>query len=386
MSIVLNPEQTMLRDLVSRYFTKNYDFDTRRAMVLGGGQWRPEIWKELAELGLLGAAVPEALGGLGGGAVEHMIVMEQVGAHLALEPYIETTVIGSKLLDFLQKDVAALIGSGIIAGEVRLAFAQSEPRGRYNLSVVETKAAHVSNHYLINGFKSVVVSAAHATHLIVAARTGGGARDSDGISLFLVDSAATGISRRDFLLIDGHSASDVSFENVRVEASARIGAEGSALPILEELYDAAITASCAEAVGVLQRLLDDTVAYSKERKQFGQSIGSLQVLKHRMVDMFIEVQEAISMTHLATIAQEWPAAERSLAVAAAKVRVGNACRFVSQNAVQLHGGIGTAEELAVSHYFKRATILENLFGSVDHHLMRFASMSSTKRKMPMELS
>jgi alkylation response protein AidB-like acyl-CoA dehydrogenase len=372
MSIVLTEEQTMLRDMVSRFFAENYDFDTRRKIVNGGGAWRPEIWQAIAELGLLGAGLPEELGGLGGGAVEHMLIMEQIGAALALEPYLATAVIGGSILKHVPIDRAGELATGIVAGNFRLALAQAEPQARYNLAAVETRAESAGRGYVLNGFKSVIAGAAHATHFVVSARTGGASRDREGICLFLVPADATGIGRRDYALVDGHGASDVTFTGVEVPATALIGEPGKGLALIEEATDAAIAAICAEAIGVMRRLLADTVTYAKERKQFGRTLGEFQVLQHRMVDMLIEVEEATSMTHLATLAQAWPADERAQAVSAAKVRVGKACRFVGQNAVQLHGAIGTTDELALSHYFGRAAILENMFGSVDHHLARFA--------------
>lgn len=378
MTVVLTDENSMLRDMITRYLSENYDLETRRKAVATGARWRPEVWGELAELGLLGAGLPEPLGGFGGGAVAHMVVMEQVGANLALEPYLETAVIGGGFLCHADAVLAATLSEGVIGGEVRFAFAQAEPRSRYNLAAIETRARRQGDGFVLNGYKAVVTGARHATHLIVTARTAGDVRDREGVSIFVLPLETPGVVRRDFALVDGHAASDISFEGAFVPASALIGPVGQGLPIVEEVVDQAIAATCSEAVGVLRRMLDDTVAYTKQRKQFGAALSEFQTLRHRMVDMFIKVEEAVSMTEMATFALSWNPADRGRAISAAKVCIGRACQFVGQNAVQLHGAIGTTEELAVSHYFKRAVLIENLFGSVDHHIARFAELSAAE--------
>ena len=378
MDFSFTDEQSMLRDTVASYLADHYDFDARRAAVQSEPGWRPQVWKAFAdELGILGAAFPENLGGLGGGATENMIIMEEFGKALVVEPYIGTVVIGGGFLKHAGHPGAEdLIGS-IIAGDATMAFAYAEPQGRYNLADLKTTAAKSGGGFTLNGQKAVVIGAPWATHLIVTARTAGGQRDRQGVSVFLVDAGASGITRRDYPTVDGFRASEVTFENVQVPAEALIGVLDQGLPLVERVMDEAIAATCAEACGVFRKLQDGTVEYTKQRKQFGQPISQFQVLQHRMVDMFIQLEQSISLTYLATIrlAED---AERAKAVAAAKVQIGKAARFIGQNAIQLHGGMGMTDELAIGHYFKRATMIENAFGSTDHHLARFEALSLGK--------
>ena len=231
---------------------------------------------------------------------------------------------------------------------------------------------------MLNGHKAVVVGAPWASHLIVTARTGGGQRDEGGVSVFVVPKTAKGVVTRDYPTVDGLRASEVFLENVAVGADALIGAEGAGLPLVNKVLDEATAAVCAEAVGVLRRLHEGTLDYTKQRKQFGQPIANFQVLQHRMVDMFIQLEQSVSMTYMATIKLDEADDERAKAISAAKVQVGRACKFVGQNAIQLHGGMGMTDEMAIGHYFKRATIIEGLFGSVDHHLRRYETLSIDK--------
>lgn len=377
MDFSFTEEQSMLRDTLASYLQDNYDFETRRKAVASEAGWRPAVWKAFAEeLGILGASFSEELGGLGGGATENMIVMEELGKALVVEPYLETVVIGG---GFLKRSGHAqaneLIGK-IINGELITAFANYEPQGRYALNDIQTSAKKDGEGYVLNGHKAVVAAAPWATHLFVTARTSGGRRDADGISLFLVDKNTAGITTRDYPTVDGRRASEIYFENVSVPASALIGEEGKALPLVELVLDEAIAALAGEACGVLRKLHEGTLEYTKQRKQFGQPIASFQVLQHRMVDMFIQLEQAVSMTYMANIkVAEDDAAERAKAVSAAKVQIGKACRFVGQNAIQLHGGMGMTDELAIGHYFKRGTIIEGQYGSTDHHLARYELLS-----------
>jgi pimeloyl-CoA dehydrogenase small subunit len=368
-------EQQMLRDTVASYLADHYDFDKRRAVVTKEPGWRPEVWKAFAEeLGILGAPFPEDLGGLGGGAVENMIVMEEFGKALVVEPYLQTVVIAGGFLKHSGHPRAAELIGQIIAGEAIFAFAQAEPQSRYNLADVATTAKKDDGGWVLNGHKAVVVGAPFANHLIVTARTGGGQRDAEGISVFLVAKAAAGVTTRDYPTVDGNRASEVVLENVKVGADALIGPEGHGLPLVEKVVEEAVAATCAEACGVLRRLQEGTVEYTRQRKQFGVPISSFQVLQHRMVDMFIGLEQSISMTYMATIKLDHEA-ERAQAVAAAKVQIGKACKFVGQNAIQLHGGMGMTDEMAIGHYFKRATMIESAFGNTDHHLARYEFLS-----------
>ncbi len=376
MDFSFTDEQSMLRDTVASYLADHYDFDTRRTAVKSASGWRPEVWKAFAEeLGILGAAFPEELGGLGGGAIDNMVVMEEFGKALVVEPYLGTVVIGGGFLKHANPAGAAELISGVIDGSVTFAFAYAEPQGRYNLANLVTTARKDGAGWVLNGHKAVVIGAPWASHLIVTARTGGAQRDAGGVSVFLVDRNAGGVVTRDYPTVDGRRASEVFFENVSLPASALIGEEGAALPLVEQVVDEAIAATCAEACGVLRKLHEGTLEYTKQRKQFGQPIAAFQVLQHRMVDMFIQVEQAVSMTYMAHIKLSEPAAERAKALSAAKVQIGRACRFVGQNAIQLHGGMGMTDEMAIGHYFKRATMIEGEFGSVDHHLHRYETLS-----------
>lgn len=376
MDFSFTEEQSMLRDTVASYLADNYGFDQRRAALGREPFWRPDVWSAFAdELGILGAAFPEALGGLGGGYTENMVVMEELGKALVVEPYLGTVVIGGGFLKHGAPAGAEEMIGQIIAGKAIFAFAYAEPQGRYNIRDLKTTARKDGAGYVLNGHKAVVVGAPYATHLVVTARTGGGQRDAGGISVFIVPKSAKGVSTRDYPTVDGFRASEVYFENVALGAEARIGGEGEALPLVEKVMDEAIAATCAEACGVLRRLQEGTVEYTKQRKQFGVPISSFQVLQHRMVDMFIQLEQSISMTYMATIRLSDSDAERAKAASAAKVQIGKACKFVGQNAIQLHGGMGMTDEMAIGHYFKRATMIEGLFGSTDHHLARYEALS-----------
>jgi hypothetical protein len=365
----------MLRDTVASYLADNYAFDQRKAVVSKEPGWNPAVWKAFAEeLGILGAPFPEDLGGLGGGAVENMIVMEEFGKALVVEPYLQTVVIAGGFLKHSGHPMAAELIGKIIAGEAIFAFAQAEPQSRYNLADVATTAKKDGGGWVLNGHKAVVVGAPFANHLIVTARTGGGQRDAEGISVFLVAKDAAGVTTRDYPTVDENRASEVFLENVKVGADALIGPEGHGLPLVEKVVEEAVAATCAEACGVLRRLQEGTVEYTRQRKQFGVPISSFQVLQHRMVDMFIQLEQSISMTYMATIKLDHEA-ERAQAVAAAKVQIGKACKFVGQNAIQLHGGMGMTDEMAIGHYFKRATMIEQAFGNTDHYLARYEFLS-----------
>ena len=376
MDFSFTEEQSMLRDTVASYLADNYGFDQRRAALGREPFWRPDVWSAFAdELGILGAAFPEALGGLGGGYTENMVVMEELGKALVVEPYLGTVVIGGGFLKHGAPAGAEEMIGQIIAGKAIFAFAYAEPQGRYNIRDLKTTARKDGAGYVLNGHKAVVVGAPYATHLVVTARTGGGQRDAGGVSVFIVPKSAKGVTTRDYPTVDGFRASEVYFENVVLGAEARVGGEGEALPLVEKVMDEAIAATCAEACGVLRRLQEGTVEYTKQRKQFGVPISSFQVLQHRMVDMFIQLEQSISMTYMATIRLSDSDAERAKAASAAKVQIGKACKFVGQNAIQLHGGMGMTDEMAIGHYFKRATMIEGLFGSTDHHLARYEVLS-----------
>jgi len=375
MDFSFNDEQRMLRDSLSSFLADTYDFDARKTAIGAEPGWRPEIWRALAQdLGVLGAALPEEMGGLGGGPVDSLVVMEELGKALVVEPYLETVVIGAGLLKRIDTPAAAEAVADIIAGERIVALAWGEPKGRYDAGDVSTRAVRDGAGWRLDGRKAVVTGAPMADQLIVTARTAGEQRDPQGVSLFLVDKAAPGLGVRDYRMVDGRQASEIALDAVTLSADALLGDEGAGLPLVEQVLDEARAALCAEALGVMSQLLAQTLAYTKQRRQFGHAISDFQVLQHRMVDMFIQHEQAVSMTYMATLKLDRPAPERAKAVSAATAFVGKACRFVGQNAVQTHGGIALTNELALSHYFKRAAMIESELGSVDWHLARYQAL------------
>jgi len=377
MDFSFTSEQDMLRDTVARLVREQYDFETRRKVAKSEAGWRPQMWSQFAELGLLGASFPEADGGFGGGPVEAMIISEEFGKGLVIEPYLQTVVIGGGFLRHggsdaqKEENLPALIG-----GERIYAFACSEPKGRFDLHDVSTTAKKDGKGFVLNGHKAVVIGAPFASHLIVTARTSGGQRDASGVTLFLVPKDAKGVSTRDYPTVDGLRASEVYFENVSVGADAVIGEIDNGFPLVEKVVDEAIAALCAEAVGCFKVLNEATLQYSKTRKQFGQPIGNFQVLQHRMVDMFMAAEQSISMTYMVTLKLDEADRQRKLAASGAKVQIGKAGKLISQEAVQIHGGMGMTDELNVGHFFKRVTMIESQFGNTDWHLRRYTELSN----------
>ena len=377
MDFTLSEEHTLLRASLGQFLQQRYGFAERTAASRGDLGYRPEVWTALAEdLGVLGMTIPEAHGGLGGGALEQMILMEEAGRALLLEPVCETVFQAGWLLEQAGGALAGELLGQIASGAAKLAVALGEPAMRYDLADIATRASRTDVGWRIDGIKAVVMAAPWADRLIVAARTAGQAGDADGLSLFVVDPAAAGVTLHSYPTIDGRRAADIEFAGVTVSADALLGPEGGALPLLEAMRDRAIAAQAAEAAGLLDKLVTDTVAYTKQRNQFGQPISSFQALQHRMVDMYMQVEMVRSAAVLATLRLDGDPVERARAASAAKVTVANACRFVGQNAVQLHGGMGMTDELAIGHYFKRATLLESEHGSADWHLTRHAALAA----------
>ena len=369
-------EQTLLRNSVSKYLADKYTFESWRKFTRGDAGRDPAHWAQFAELGLLAAPLPEAHDGLGGGAVDASVVMEEFGKALVVEPYVPTVVIGGGFLKHGGNDAQKSEWLNKIAtGETIMAFAFAEPKGRYNLADLSTAAKKQGSGYVLSGQKAVVIAAPWADQLIVTARTAGGQRDSKGVSVFLVDKKAKGVATRDYPTVDGLRASEITFENVEVPAANLIGEADNGLPLVERVVDEAIAATCAEATGCMKVLVDTTVAYSKQRKQFGVPIGKFQVLQHRMVDMFVNFEQSVSITLMVTLKLDAGEAERAKAASAAKVTIGKAGRYVGQQAVQIHGGMGMTDELNVGHYFKRLTMIDALYGNTDHHLKRYAALA-----------
>jgi pimeloyl-CoA dehydrogenase small subunit len=371
MDFDLSDEQRLLKDSVTSLIEKEYAFEQRKAYAREPHGYSAARWAQFAELGLLGLPFAEDVGGIGGTPVETMIVMEAFGRGLVLEPYLATIVLGGGLLRFVgsaaqrQEMVPA-----IAAGKLRLAFAHTERQARYDLADIAVTATPApGGGFVLGGHKGVVLHGDSADRLIVSARTAGGQREPDGISLFLLDPKTEGVAVQGYATVDGLRAAEITLRDVRLGAEALLGPRDHALPLIERAIDLAIAALAAEAVGAMSVMHELTVEYLKTRKQFGVAIGAFQALQHRAVDMLVAVEQARSMAMLATMMAEAPdAGERRRMIAAAKVQCGRSGRQVGQQAIQFHGGIGMTDEYKVGHYFKRVTAIDTLFGDADHHL------------------
>ncbi|WP_282780590.1 acyl-CoA dehydrogenase family protein [Nocardia sp. CC201C] len=372
MDFEFTPEQNMLRDAVTGFLAARYDLETSRAAARLGAGWQPEIWRGLAEeVGVLGASLPESVGGIGGGPVETMIVAEALGGALVVEPYVDTVVVGGGLLRRSDGKRAEDLLAGIAAGEVVTAFAALEPQAGYDLGQVRSTARREGDDWVLDGTKIVVTTAPLATHLLVTATV------DDGIALFVLDFDAAappaGLTVDSYRTIDERRAADLTFTGVRLPADALLLTD--AADAVTATRDEAIAAVCAEAVGAMRKVLTDTVEYTKQRQQFGVPIASFQALQHRMVDMHLEFEQAVAATYLVTMKLTAEPAERARAVAAAKATVARAARTIGQEGVQLHGAMGMTEELAIGHFFKRLTAIQHEYGSADHHIARYAALT-----------
>jgi pimeloyl-CoA dehydrogenase small subunit len=370
MDFELTEEQQLLRHSVERYLADHYQFESRKRYATEPRGWSLIIWKQYADLGLLGLPFAEEHGGSGGGPVETMIVMEQIGRALVLEPYLATVVLGGGFVRLGgSKAMQAAILPNIATGELSLAFAHAERQARYDLADVMTTARRDGSGFVLDGAKTLVLHGDTAEKFIVSARLSGAQTDRNGLALFVIDATAPGVSVRGYPTVDGLRAAEVTLSNVRADAATAIGEPGDAFPLIERVADNAIAALCAEAVGSMAAMHETTVDYMKTRKQFGVTIGSFQVLQHRAAEMLIAVEQARSMAMLATMmAAEDNARERRAAISAAKVQIGRSGRFIGQQAIQIHGGIGMTMETKVGHYFKRVTTIDSTFGDVDYHL------------------
>jgi pimeloyl-CoA dehydrogenase small subunit len=376
MDFSLTDEQRLLKESIERLLADRYGFEARQRFVAESTGWSRTMWHSYAELGLLGLPFEERYGGFGGGPVETMIVMEAFGRALVLEPFFATVVLGGSLLRLGASETmrAALIPK-IAAGDLLLAFAHAERQSRYDLADVATTAHRDGEDYVLDGAKSLVIHGDCADKLIVSARLAGARNDRDGIGLFAVDAEADGVSRRAYPTVDGLRAAEVTLSGVRVGADRVVGEPGNAFPLIAQVVDAAMAALAAEAVGAMAAMHEMTVEYLKTRKQFGVPIGAFQVLQHRAAEMLIAVEQARSMAFFATMMAEEPdPVERRRAIAAAKVQIGRSGRFVGQQAIQLHGGMGMTMEYEVGHHFKRVTMIDALFGDADHHLAELARL------------
>jgi alkylation response protein AidB-like acyl-CoA dehydrogenase len=389
MDFNLTKEQEQLGDTIQRFVAKEYTVERRKAILASKEGFSREVWAKLGELGLLALQVPEEHGGMGAGAVEVLLTMNAIGKGLLLEPFLPSAILGTALVRELgSPEQQRSILPRLAAGELIIVPAHGEAGARYDLERVATKAtasvgatAAASNSakaaasesgFVLEGEKTVVLHAPAADLLIVSARTSGKVDDEAGISLFVVPRDAPGVSLLAYPTMDGQRAADVTLHEVRVPRSSLLGPLGGALPTLAAVFDLGLAALCAEAVGALQASLDATLEYTKTRKQFGQPIGKFQALQHRMADMFIHVEQARSMSYLAAMrCTDSDAAARRRAVSAAKVLVGQACRYVGQQSIQLHGGMGMTDELLISHHFRRLAAIELSLGDTEHHLEQF---------------
>jgi alkylation response protein AidB-like acyl-CoA dehydrogenase len=377
MDFEFSDEQQQLHDTVNRYLNEQYDFDKFRAVNKSAEGWDKATWKGLAELGVLAINVPAEQGGLGFGPLENLALMGACGRNLLLEPFMSSAIIATALLrNYSTAASAADMLHTMAAGESIAVMAHYESDSRFETQWVTTRAQKSAGGYTLDGHKAVVMHAAAADTLLVSARTAGSPDEALGVSLFMVPRSAKGVTLESYPTIDGQRAADVYLKGVEISAAARLGEEGSALPNIEAAIDIGIAALCAEAVGVMQAMVDATVSYVQNRQQFGVAIGRFQALQHRIADMLIHLEQARSMSYLAAMrCTDENVLERRRAMSASKVVVGQSCRFVAQQAVQLHGGMGMTDELVVSHWFKRLTAAELMFGDSDTHLQRYAALT-----------
>jgi alkylation response protein AidB-like acyl-CoA dehydrogenase len=375
MDFEYSEEQRLLADTLKRFLTTNYSLDARAKILASEAGYSEDVWAALAEMGLLGLPYDTEYGGFGGSAVDAMIVMEAIGEGLVLEPYLATVGLGGQFVARAGTEAQKRrILPAIAEGKAKLALAQTERGARYDLQHVATTAQRTGAGWVLDGEKCAVLHGGCADVLIVPARTAGGVSDPQGISLFLVTQGTPGLTLQEYRTIDNLRAVDVRLSAAAVPEEALIGPEGDGLALLEEVVDYGTALLCAEAVGAIRYANEATLAYLKSRRQFGVPIGSFQVLQHRMVDMLISYEQSRSMACLACVKVDTgDAAERRRVVSAAKIKIADACRHVSQEAVQLHGGMGMTEDLKISHTFRRLTVIAQTFGDVDHHLERFAA-------------
>jgi alkylation response protein AidB-like acyl-CoA dehydrogenase len=377
MDIEFTDEQSLLQDSVQKMLRDRYDFAARQKIVHSEDGWNRALWREFAELGLLAAPFSEAVGGLGQGPLATLIILEEFGHRLVVEPFFETIVVAGGLLEDAGSDAQKeKYISEIAAGEAIWTLAAAEAHSRYDLNIVATKAERQGDGYILRGAKSAVMAAPWADKLIVSARTSGAEGDRSGVSLFIVDRQSPNLHLQSFKTMDGRRAAEVVLDGVSVPADNLLGAEGKGVDILERCRVRAIAALCAEAVGAMSELNAVTLEYSKTRKQFGVPIGSFQVLQHRMADMFVLQQEATAMTYLLNVALTREATAQSQLASAVKAKVGEAARFIGEQSIQIHGGMGMTDELSAGHYFKRLSAINILFGDATYHLFKYTQASA----------
>jgi alkylation response protein AidB-like acyl-CoA dehydrogenase len=375
MDFTLVEEEQMLADVVSRFVEKEYDFEARRRLAATPQGWSDAHWSTLAEMGVLALNVPQDYGGLSAGPVETMLVMEAFGRGLVLEPFVASAVIGAKLIGRAGHEARkAEQLAGIADGSLKTALAALEPGARFDLWDVATRAEATRDGFVLNGRKGVVLHGECADILLVSARTAGEQADKHGITLFAVDAQTHGVSVKGFPALDGQRVAEVVLNGVRVDRQAVIGQIDQGYPLLEWTVDQGIFALCAEAVGAMSRLSELTFEYLRTRKQFGSPIGKFQALQHRAADILTAVEQAKSIVYFAAakLGGDDDAAAHC-AMTAAKALIGRSARFVAQQAVQLHGGMGMTDELAVGWYVKRLTCIDMTWGNTEHHIELYGS-------------
>lgn len=376
MDFSFSEEQTLLQNSLQRFIQNDYQFEQRQKTIRTEPGFSSDHWATFAELGWLALPFSEEVGGLGGTPVETMILMEEFGKGLVVEPYVPTIILAGGLI---ARGGTQVHTEGVLAemmtGTKQGALAFVEPQARFNLADVTTSATGDGSGFVIDGFKGVVLNGPSADVLVVPARTSGDQRDESGITLFLIDANAEGVAKRDYPTVDGLRASEVTLTGVKVAETDVLGEVDKGFALLDSAVDDAILAIGSEAVGGMEVLYKTTVEYCKTREQFGQPIGKFQVLQHRMVDMFMEYEQTKSLMYMAAMRlDEGESVEARKAVSAFKVQVGKAGRFIGQNAIQLHGGMGMTDELNVGHYFKRLTMIDTMFGNTDYHLKKFGNL------------
>ncbi|MBC3916104.1 acyl-CoA dehydrogenase family protein [Undibacterium sp. CY18W] len=376
MDFNLTQEQKQFADALRRWVEKDYGFEQRKHVIESAEGVSAKAWADLAELGALALPVPEEQGGFDGSAIDMLVIMQELGRGIVIEPYF-ATVMGAEFLKKSGKHADVL--EQVATGEIKLANALSERQSRHDLFDIATTAVKTADGYVLNGSKTVVLHGAQADKLIVSARSSSAQRDTNGISLFIIDANAAGVSRRDYRTIDGYRAADIALNNVQVGQDALLSAVDTGWELLDAVADYGVTLLCAESIGIMEAITAATLEYLKTRQQFGVPIGKFQVLQHRMAEMFMEMEQARSMATLAAvkIASD-NVEERRRTVSAAKARIGQAAKYIGQQAVQLHGGMGVTNELPVAHMFKRLTTIELSLGDTDHHLARFVAQPGFK--------
>ncbi len=370
MDFNLNEDRRMLRDTLEKFLRDKYTIKDRLKFAQSDRGFSPDIWKQFAELGIIGALFEEQDGGFGGKGDDLMVVFEQMGRALVVEPLLSCAILSGTILSALNSDLV----EEVISGQTLVSLAHSEPDSRYDLAQVRASAKQNGDDWLINGHKSVVLGAPSADKLIVSARTGGEIAEQDGISLFLVDSLANGVERRSYSTVDGYSAADISFTNSPAMLLGLLGDKDQAYPLIELAHARAVVAICSECLGACEVAKDQTVEYMHTRKQFGVAIGQFQALQHRMADVLIEIEQMRSAVINAAGHLEDSQNIREKNISAAKNLIGRAGRQVAEEAIQIHGGIAMTWEASISHYAKRIIMIDHLFGDTDHHLERYIEL------------